>query len=447
MTAGSELCSQHILLLSLNPEVVQYDPHNPPRGDYPARIHSSDYFHFQGRAHSWDFCLTLFAVNKSSREEAEAFFFHRNRLILIKFLQPRLKEYLHHAAIPIISDSELLRDCSTHAAYMEVDWEPCMRRDAQGNFNPPLEKSGKGHFLMMLEDFPKLCRLWKLVAQYQPTPGLYCFSGRGLTLNSRLAGFSGSPKVVFQLARPELFNHKERKALVGQLEQITGFGYDLTITSNDADDIITTPEFLKSLKVLMAPKLIWVHARELDRVNFAAELREEILAGDNLEQTYLRYKDFISFYGALREHDLKNFVGHGVIENNPEMNTVVRQGIGLDFHVHLDFGALCLRVEAEESEIQTWLDKCLNKLVFYLELNRRSSPVPIHRWPPLAKLQVLHLWILYRMNTHQNLPFDKFLPRIKSKYEKASKRPDQYAQSEHDLHLLAAFMNEANQVR
>lgn len=81
--------------------------------------------------------MTVFAVNKATRAEIQRLFNKLNRLILIKLLHPQLKELIHHAGIPIISDDERLKNCSTHVAYIEVDWTTCMKRDAKGNFDTP----------------------------------------------------------------------------------------------------------------------------------------------------------------------------------------------------------------------------------------------------------------------------------------------------------------------
>lgn len=304
---------------------------------------------------------------------------------------------------------------------------------------------------MMLEDFPRLCRLWKLIAQYNPSPGYYCFSGKGQPLTVRSFCSLPAPKVIFRIERPELFDADENTALkvVNQLEQITGFGYDLTITSKNAHDPITTPEFLQNLKATMAPRLIWIHARELDRLKLAREMRAEILASGNIHQVYLRYIDLILHYSALRERELNDPYIKAAMADNPQMNTVARQGIALDFRMHFDLAALALRVGSSDSEAWTWIHKCYKKLKFYHKLGPNSYPVRIFMWPGEMELQVLHLWILIKMRQYKKDPFDKFLPRItlQSVYKTCFEHPDQNLQSRHDLRILEPLMDESNQVR
>jgi hypothetical protein len=437
---------ERVFSFMLDSREVQYDPHNPPTSPPPRRTpHSTDYFWFNGRAYAYDFSFELFThCNTETSKVAKASFEALNKLILVEFDSPYLKMYLHQTDVPIITDSECLMHCNTHAIHMRIQW--AMTHMQPNVVHEDMLAKMSGRFLMLSTDFDKLCSTLRYLCQYTFPPAVYVLLGQGDPLKLRALTRDDTPRISFRITRPDTLRHNQREQLLQKLRTITGGGYGLGVTSADPNDPLATPEYVDSLQRSMAPPLIWVHSLRTNQLETAKKVY--VTAHKNI--------DGIKVDGVKR---------NDVVQRHKEMYSqlLVWKGEGFfrlyeGFPTHLFKGEMrdvCRRTNPIGFSVHAEL------ITLHLLLGTAFSATPIE-WASMAlqhvntvdeslmtgkmRLQLRHLNLIVYMAENQDSRVSELHDALRSHVQEMSSNTPHYRQAKHDLEILRPLLDVRNTV-
>lgn len=411
--------------------------------------HSSDYVKHFGRAHTYNFDFALYGPNHATRKAAIAYFQRCNKLILVEYDMPRFKQFIHYHDIPIITDSAALRRCDEHLLYFKIKLAVLPIDMYTDQVTPAPEKRRakpeQGFILMLEKDFEKLCNMLKFVFSYVLPPAAIIVNDRHQVFKLRTNYRDNSPTLVLKIIKSEALGSDSRDNLERCLKMLIGGGYGLTITSDEENDKIATPQFLADLQQRISPKLIWCQAFVVHQVFTARKVRDaaaaRALQGDHVGARQ-RYAQLLEFQ-VLSRRALRDELF------DEDQNAVERyslpgmRGVHLDLCIWLELAALVMTSGAPQTRVKYIQTEEPDDWINYIAVFSNNAAIENS-----MKLTGTHLSLLFRMlsfldDTMSELREDDDIQEFVELIGQARNPTEQLTE---DMAILSPYLVEDNEV-
>jgi hypothetical protein len=156
----------HVYSFLLDGTKVQYTPETGFLREDSKATHSNHYNNWFGRAHTYDFDMSIMDVCTTLTAEAKQFLYWQNNFVLVRFTMPGFLKAISLWEVPIVTEEQVRRstqsdkypDFDHWSLLIELRWQRVLP------FVYPEEGIlGEGEFLMLLQDVPKLCEMLKFL--------------------------------------------------------------------------------------------------------------------------------------------------------------------------------------------------------------------------------------------------------------------------------------------